>query len=91
MPERDDTTLKRLLDRLLATRARRDREVRYTDSWRAADDDLHAIERAIFDAPPDPRLAEVDTSGMRPAPGRRVMPVRHAARRMSTARSAPAS
>jgi hypothetical protein len=51
MFDRDQTIMKRLLDRLLATRARRDREVRYSDSWRAADDELHAIERAIFRVP----------------------------------------
>jgi hypothetical protein len=60
--------LKRLLDRLLATRARRDREVRFSDSWRAADDELHAIERAIFRAPLDPPREDAAGS-MRPFPG----------------------
>jgi hypothetical protein len=45
--------MERLLDRLLATRARRDREVRLSTPWRAADTELHEIERAIFRVPPD--------------------------------------
>jgi hypothetical protein len=53
MFDRDQTIMKGLLDRLLAARARRDRETRYSDSWRAADDELHAIERAIFRVPLD--------------------------------------
>ena len=51
MTDRDPTLLKRLLDRLLVTRARRDREARFTDAWQAADSDLHEIERAIFRTP----------------------------------------
>jgi hypothetical protein len=51
MHDRDPNLLKRLLDRLLVTRARRDREARFTDAWEAADDELHEIERAIFRAP----------------------------------------
>lgn len=51
MNDRDPTLLKRLLDRLLVTRARRDREARFTDAWEAADSELHEIERAIFRAP----------------------------------------
>ena len=68
MRERDHTMLRRLLDRLLATRARRDREVRFSDSWRAADDELHAIERAIFRAPLEPSIEDADGS-MRPFRG----------------------
>jgi hypothetical protein len=45
--------MQRLLDRLLAARARRDREVRFTDAWRAADTEMHEIERAIFRVPMD--------------------------------------
>jgi hypothetical protein len=51
MPEREPTRIKRLLDRLLAARARRDREIRLSDAWRAADAEMHQIERAIFRAP----------------------------------------
>lgn len=51
MPDREPTLIKQLLDRLLAARARRDREVRLSDSWRAADAEMHQIERAIFRAP----------------------------------------
>jgi hypothetical protein len=51
MEDRQRTLMKRLLDRLLATRARRDREQRDTASWRAADTELHEIERAIFRVP----------------------------------------
>ena len=53
MGERQPATLKRLLDRLLATRARRDREERFSEPWHAADAELHAIERAIFRVPVD--------------------------------------
>jgi hypothetical protein len=51
MEDRQRTLMKRLLDRLLATRARRDREERDTAPWRAADTELHEIERAIFRLP----------------------------------------
>jgi hypothetical protein len=51
MRQREPTLLKRLLDRLLVTRARRDREARFTDAWQAADIELHEIERAIFRTP----------------------------------------
>jgi hypothetical protein len=44
-------TIRRLLDRLLAARARRDREVRFSDPWRAADTDMHELEAAIFRVP----------------------------------------
>jgi len=40
-----------LLDRLLAARARRDREVRFSDSWRAADSAMRELEVAIFRLP----------------------------------------
>ena len=52
MTEREPTLLRRLLDRLLSTRARRDREVRYSDAWQTADTELREIEREIFRAPP---------------------------------------
>jgi hypothetical protein len=51
MEDRQGTLMKRLLDRLLATRARRDREERDSAPWRAADTELHEIERAIFRVP----------------------------------------
>jgi hypothetical protein len=51
MHEREPATMKRLLDRLLAARARREREERFSDAWRAADAEMHAIERAIFRVP----------------------------------------
>jgi len=51
MREREPTVIKQLLDRLLAARARRDREVRLSEAWRAADSEMHQIERAIFRAP----------------------------------------
>ena len=50
--------MRRLLDRLLATRARRDREERLSPPWRAADEELHEIEHAIFRVP-----LEEDASG----------------------------
>lgn len=63
MNERQGTLMRRLLDRLLATRARRDREEWLSASWRAADQELHEIERAIFrvplDEPPSSRSAGV--------------------------------
>ena len=43
--------IKQLLDRLLAVRARRDAEPRWSDRWRALDAELHRIERAVFRAP----------------------------------------
>jgi hypothetical protein len=96
MPERDQTMLRRLLDRLLATRARRDREVRFSDSWQAADDELHAIEHAIFRGPLDPPREEANGS-MRPFRDRQntrdVQNTRaaRAPRRPITPRNAPAS
>ena len=51
MDDRQGTIMRRLLDRLLATRARRDRELRLSEPWRAADLELHEIERAIFRFP----------------------------------------
>jgi hypothetical protein len=51
MDERQGTLMRRLLDRLLATRARRDREEWLSLSWRAADEELHEIEKAIFRVP----------------------------------------
>jgi hypothetical protein len=42
--------IKRLLDRLLAVRARRDAEPRWSDRWHQLDGELHAIERAVFRA-----------------------------------------
>jgi hypothetical protein len=57
MEDRQRTMMKRLLDRLLATRARRDREERDSAPWRAADTELHEIERAIFRVPLEEPLA----------------------------------
>jgi hypothetical protein len=51
MDDRQRTMMKRLLDRLLTTRARRDREERLSAPWRAADTELHEIEKAIFRVP----------------------------------------
>ena len=51
MDDRQGTIMRRLIDRLLATRARRDRELRLSEPWRAADLELHEIERAIFRFP----------------------------------------
>jgi hypothetical protein len=51
MDDSQRTMMKRLLDRLLATRARRDREVRMSTPWQAADTELHEIEKAIFRVP----------------------------------------
>jgi hypothetical protein len=47
----EPATIRRLLDRLLAARARRDREVRFSDSWRAADSAMRELEVAIFRLP----------------------------------------
>ncbi|HKG57416.1 MAG TPA: hypothetical protein VKA85_09215 [Candidatus Limnocylindrales bacterium] len=58
MQDREPTTMKRLLDRLLEARARREREERFSDAWRAADAEMHAIERAIFRVPLDPAAAD---------------------------------
>ena len=51
MANGEPATIRRLLDRLLAARARRDREVRFSDPWRAADHDMHELEAAIFRVP----------------------------------------
>jgi hypothetical protein len=48
MSEPDWARIKRLIDRLLATRDQRDAEPRWSERWRALDDDLHQIERAVF-------------------------------------------
>jgi hypothetical protein len=53
MHDREPNEIKRLLERLLAARARRDREERFSEPWRAADAEMHAIERAIFRVPVD--------------------------------------
>lgn len=69
MEDRQRTMMKRLLDRLLATRARRDREERDSPPWRAADTELHEIERAIFRVPLEEQLPSQDgVSRARPAP-----------------------
>ena len=47
----EPTRIKRLLDRLLAVRARRDAEPRWSDRWHELDAELHTIERAVFRAP----------------------------------------
>jgi hypothetical protein len=62
--------IRTLLDRLLAARARRDREVRFSDPWRAADHDMHELEAAIFRIPLErPRR-------IRTGPGRRATAAR---------------
>ncbi|HVL54783.1 MAG TPA: hypothetical protein VM344_11055 [Vitreimonas sp.] len=53
MHEREPTIMKDLLERLLATRARRDCEARFSEPWQAADAEMHAIERQIFRVPFD--------------------------------------
>lgn len=69
MDDRQRTLMKRLLDRLLATRARRDREERLSAPWKAADTELHEIEKAIFRVPLDePSLADRGGARLRPAP-----------------------
>jgi hypothetical protein len=69
MEDRQRTMMKRLLDRLLATRARRDREERDSPPWRAADTELHEIERAIFRVPLEEFVAPSSTDPRpRPAP-----------------------
>jgi hypothetical protein len=50
----EPATIRALLDRLLAARARRDREERFSAPWRAADTDMHELELAIFRLPLDP-------------------------------------
>jgi hypothetical protein len=54
MRDGDPSMIRTLLDRLLAARARRDREERFSDPWRAADRDMHELETAIFRVPLDP-------------------------------------
>jgi hypothetical protein len=51
MHEREPTMIRQLLDRLFETRARRDREERFSDRWLKADAEMHAIERSIFRVP----------------------------------------
>jgi len=51
--------IKRLLDRLLAARERRDAERRWSDRWLELDAEMHAIERAVF------RMPLADESGDR--------------------------
>ena len=69
MDERQGTMMRRLLDRLLATRARRDREEWLSPPWRAADKELHEIEKAIFRVPlADPSPAHGSGARARHAP-----------------------
>jgi hypothetical protein len=68
MEDRQRNLMKRLLDRLLATRARRDREERDSPPWRAADTELHEIERAIFRVPPEEALPAPSADQSRAAP-----------------------
>ncbi len=65
MDDQQRTMMKRLLDRLLSTRARRDREERLSAPWRAADTELHEIEKAIFRVPLEEQLSGVG-GGARP-------------------------
>lgn len=53
MHDREPAILKRLLDRLHEARSRRDAEPRFSDAWRAADTEMHDIERTIFRSPFD--------------------------------------
>ena len=62
------STMKRLLDRLLSTRARRDREERLSPPWQAADEELHEIEHAIFRVPLEENAAGSGTGGASRAP-----------------------
>jgi hypothetical protein len=50
-PDLEPARIKRLLDRLLAVRARRDAESRWSDRWLELDAEMHAIERAVFRVP----------------------------------------
>jgi hypothetical protein len=58
MQDREPVIMKTLLDRLLAARARRDGEERFSEAWQAADAEMHAIERAIFRVPLDTSAAD---------------------------------
>jgi hypothetical protein len=53
MHDRERKVMQRLLERLRAARSRRDREERFSEPWRAADAEMHVIERAIFRMPLD--------------------------------------
>jgi hypothetical protein len=68
MDDRQRTMMKRLLDRLLATRARRDREVRLSAPWKAADTELHEIEKAIFRVPLEEQAPTSAAARSRPVP-----------------------
>jgi hypothetical protein len=70
MHELEPKRIKRLLDRLLLTRARRDREERFSDAWTAADTELHEIERAIFRPPLGGATLSRPAEQRAPAPGR---------------------
>jgi hypothetical protein len=59
--------IRALLDRLLAARARRDREVRFSEPWRAADGDMRELEDAIFHVPLEPRRRLAKTASPRRA------------------------
>jgi hypothetical protein len=71
MDDREPTIIRRLLDRLIAARARRDREARFSQPWHAADAEMHAIERAIFRVPTDGTDGDGRRRDRRPTPGRR--------------------
>ncbi len=69
MHDREPTIMNRLLERLLAARARRDHEERFSDAWQAADLEMHAIERAIFRVPVEsPHALERPAGSEAPAP-----------------------
>jgi hypothetical protein len=53
MSDREPNTIRNLLDALLEARERRDREERFSERWHAVDREMHAVERAIFQLPPD--------------------------------------
>jgi hypothetical protein len=58
-PDAEPMRIRRLLDRLLAVRARRDAEPRWSDRWRQFDAELHAVEREVFRAPVDDDAPDV--------------------------------
>ncbi len=50
-PDLEPARIRRLLDRLLVARERRDAERRWSDRWLALDAEMHAIERDVFRVP----------------------------------------
>lgn len=62
MSDQEPMRIKRLLDQLLAARAHRDAEPRWSARWHAFDAEMHAIERAVFGGDDRARL-RVDRAG----------------------------